>query len=122
VRGYFADPVEAHDWYVKAAELGSGDTIYRINALSLQKPWNVGPSGYDNGSSRPPIKHLGIVAKRVMDAGRQMPRRSTSRTARSGSSRSALPRASFRSRLRSKDADQIRRKSPIMPLFQPSNA
>jgi Caspase domain len=38
VRGYFADPVEAHDWYVKAAELGSVDAIYRIKALSLQNP------------------------------------------------------------------------------------
>jgi hypothetical protein len=38
VRGYFADPVEAHDWYVKAAELGSVDAVYRIKALSLQKP------------------------------------------------------------------------------------
>jgi hypothetical protein len=38
VRSYFADPVEAHDWYVKAAELGSVDAIYRIKALSLQNP------------------------------------------------------------------------------------
>lgn len=38
VRGYFADPVQAHDWYVKAAELGSIDAIYRIKVLSLENP------------------------------------------------------------------------------------
>jgi len=32
----FADAVQARDWYIKAAELGSIDAIYRINALNLQ--------------------------------------------------------------------------------------
>ncbi len=36
VRDSFADTVQAHDWYVKAAELGSVDAIYRIKELSLQ--------------------------------------------------------------------------------------
>ena len=36
VRDSFADAVQAHDWYVKAAELGSVDAIYRIKELSLQ--------------------------------------------------------------------------------------
>jgi len=36
VRDSFADAVQAHDWYVKAAQLGSVDAIYRIKELSLQ--------------------------------------------------------------------------------------
>jgi TPR repeat protein len=37
VRDSFADAVQAHDWYVKAAELGSVDAIYRIKELSLPR-------------------------------------------------------------------------------------
>jgi TPR repeat protein len=35
VRDSFADAAQAHDWYVKAAELGSVDAIYRIKELTL---------------------------------------------------------------------------------------
>jgi Caspase domain len=37
VKNALADPVQARDWYIKAAELGSIDAIYRINELDLQK-------------------------------------------------------------------------------------
>jgi uncharacterized caspase-like protein len=36
VNNALADAVQARDWYVKAAELGSIDAIYRINELDLQ--------------------------------------------------------------------------------------
>jgi len=36
MRGSFADPAQAHDWYVKAAEVGSVDAIYRIKELALE--------------------------------------------------------------------------------------
>jgi uncharacterized caspase-like protein len=38
VKDSFADARQAHDWYVKAAELGSVDAIYRIKELSLENP------------------------------------------------------------------------------------
>ena len=36
VKESFADAAQAHDWYVKAAELGSIDAIYRIKELGLR--------------------------------------------------------------------------------------
>jgi TPR repeat protein len=35
VKDSFTDAAQAHDWYVKAAELGSVDAIYRIKELEL---------------------------------------------------------------------------------------
>jgi hypothetical protein len=36
VKDSFADAAQAHEWYVKAAELGSVDAVYRIKELSLR--------------------------------------------------------------------------------------
>jgi len=36
INNSLADPIQARDWYIKAAELGSVDAIYRINELDLQ--------------------------------------------------------------------------------------
>jgi len=36
VNNFLADAAQARDWYVKAAELGSIDAVYRINELDLQ--------------------------------------------------------------------------------------
>ena len=36
INNSLADAIQARDWYIKAAELGSVDAIYRINELDLQ--------------------------------------------------------------------------------------